>query len=48
MQGRIEIEEEGRRAVGPRLVNVNNQLVPESTELGDGDWISLSPDILDI
>lgn len=48
VQGRIEIEEEGRRQIGPRLVNVNNHLVPESTPLGDGDWVSLSPELLDI
>ncbi|EIE19205.1 hypothetical protein COCSUDRAFT_59689 [Coccomyxa subellipsoidea C-169] len=47
-KGRIEIEEEGRRHIGPRLVNVNNHLVPESTPLGDGDWVSLSPELLDI
>jgi molybdopterin converting factor small subunit len=39
---------EGRRSYGPRLVNVNNELVPESTQLDDGDWVSLSPDLLDI
>jgi molybdopterin converting factor small subunit len=49
LQGRIEIEEEGRsRQIGPRLVNVNNHLVPESTPLGDGDWVSLSPELLEI
>ncbi len=48
LQGRIEIEEEGRKPAGPRLVNVNNTLVPESTPLGDGDWVSLSPELLDI
>ncbi|CAL8464516.1 g4051 [Coccomyxa elongata] len=47
-KGRIEIEKEGRRQIGPRLVNVNNHLVPESTPLGDGDWVSLSPELLDI
>ncbi|KAK9904975.1 hypothetical protein WJX75_006786 [Coccomyxa subellipsoidea] len=48
-KGRIEIEEEGRsRQIGPRLVNVNNHLVPESTPLGDGDWVSLSPELLEI
>ena len=30
------------------LVNVNNVLVPEETTLADGDWVSLSPDLLDI
>lgn len=49
LQGRIEIEEEGcSRQIGPRLVNVNNHLVPESTPLGDGDWVSLSPELLEI
>ena len=48
VQGRIEIEEEGRRSYGPRLVNVNNELVPESTPLGDGDWVSLSSDLIEI
>lgn len=48
-QGKIEIEQEDRRLKqGPNVVNVNNVLVPEETTLADGDWVSLSPDILDI
>jgi len=49
LQGRIEIEKDERRSQhGPRVVNVNNVLVPEETTLADGDWVSLSPDLLDI
>lgn len=49
LQGRIEIEKEERTSQqGPRVVNVNNVLVPEETMLADGDWVSLSPDLLDI
>ena len=49
MQGKIEIErEEKRTCYGPNVVNVNNVLVPEETTLADGDWVSLSPDLLDI
>ena len=38
----------GRVQYGPKVVNVNNVLVPEETTLADGDWVSLSPDLLDI
>lgn len=49
MQGRLEIERDERRSQnGARVVNVNNVLVPEETTLADGDWVSLSPDLLDI
>jgi len=49
LQGRIEIEKDERRSQhGTRVVNVNNVLVPEETTLADGDWVSLSPDLLDI
>ncbi len=49
MQGKIEIEQEERRTRHePNVVNVNNVLVPEETTLADGDWVSLSPDLLDI
>ena len=49
LQGKIEIErEEKRTRFGPNVVNVNNVLVPEETTLADGDWVSLSPDLLDI
>ena len=49
LQGKIEIEkEESRLQYGPKVVNVNNVLVPEDTTLADGDWVSLSPDLLDI
>ena len=48
-QGKIEIEKEERRTqYGPKVVNVNNVLVSEDTTLADGDWVSLSPDLLDI
>ena len=47
LQGKIEIEkEESRLQYGPKVVNVNNVLVPEDTTLADGDWVSLSPDLL--
>lgn len=49
--GRIEIEDEGARRRPPaswRLVNVNNRLVPASTPLADGDFIVLSPGIVNI
>ena len=47
-QGVIEIVGESSGAARTCLVNVNNKLVPESTPLGDGDFVILSRNILNI
>ncbi len=38
----------GERGGNSGMVNVNNRLVPESTQLSDGDMVVLSREILQI
>ena len=50
VQGLLQITDERVEAANAQigLVNVNNHLVPESTQLEDGDFVVLSREILDI
>jgi molybdopterin converting factor small subunit len=50
-EGRIEIEDPERPRLRPgdaALVNVNNRLEPASRQLADGDFVVLSPGLLQI